>query len=166
MASRSSRSASSPLRSSARATIAGIVSFLKAIAIIAVLALAIRSFVIQPFTIPSASMLPTIFVGDDLLVAKWPFGYSRYSFPIEIGSLHSRFWSSLPHRGDVIVFRHPAASTDLIKRVIGLPGDIVAVRDGRLILNGRLVDGPTRKEIAIPVSPNSPCASNGSLGGT
>jgi signal peptidase I len=124
---------------------------------IALLAWALRSFLITPFNIPSGSMLPTLYIGDYLVVAKWPYGYSRYSFPFGFPSFAGRLFGHLPQRGDVVVFRHPTEDEDLIKRVIGLPGDVVAVRDGRLIINGRLVARTPLPPFAMPMSPNSPC---------
>ena len=117
--------------------------------ILMILAWAIRSFLVQPFSIPSGSMLPTLYVGDYLLVAKWPFGYSRYSFPFEFPPLGARFFGHPPDRGDVVVFRMPDEKADLIKRVIALPGDTVEMRGGQLILNNRPV--PRRKLGSIPI---------------
>ncbi|HEV2595084.1 MAG TPA: signal peptidase I [Sphingomicrobium sp.] len=123
----------------------------------ALLAWLLRSFILQPFYIPSASMLPSLYIGDYLFVAKWPYGYSRYSFPLEVPSFQGKVLGGLPKRGDVIVFRHPTEDSDLIKRVIGLPGDTVEMRSGRLILNGRAVERRSREDAAVPLSPNSPC---------
>src|SRR4051794_37176115 len=103
---------------------------------LAILAWALRSFIVAPFSIPSGSMLPTLYIGDYLVVAKWPYGYSRYSFPLGIPSFEGRILGRLPNRGDVVVFRHPSENSDLIKRVIGLPGDTVELRRGRLIPQG------------------------------
>ena len=76
-------------------------------------------------------MLPTLYIGDYLVVAKWPYGYSRYSFPFGIPAVRrAAILEQLPQRGDVVVFRHPSENADLIKRVIGLPGDTVEVRGG------------------------------------
>ncbi len=122
-----------------------------------VLAWALRSFVFAPFSIPSGSMLPTLYIGDYLAVSKWPFGYSRYSFPLQIPSFDGRIFSGLPKRGDVVVFRHPAEDSDLIKRVIGLPGDTVEVRGGQLILNGQPVNHDALPPFRAPISENSPC---------
>jgi len=117
----------------------------------------LRSLVVAPFSIPSGSMLPTMAIGDYLFVAKWPYGYSRYSFPFELPSFDGRILGHLPRRGDVVVFKKPGNDIDWVKRVIGLPGDTVAVRDGVLVINGRPVTRNDEGLIAIPVSPNSPC---------
>jgi signal peptidase I len=122
-----------------------------------ILTWALRSFIVQPFNIPSGSMVPTLYIGDYLIVAKWPYGFSRYSFPFGFPAFDGRIFSHVPARGDVVVFRHPDEKADLIKRVIGVPGDTVAVRDGRLILNGRAVQREPLKPVTVEVSPNSPC---------
>ncbi len=104
------------------------------------LALALRSFVLEPFNIPSASMQPTLRVGDYLFVAKWPYGYGRFSLPLGLPIVDGRIGGGLPQRGDVVVFKSPADNrTDFIKRVAGLPGDRVRMTGGRLEINGRLV---------------------------
>jgi signal peptidase I len=130
---------------------------LRSLLILAVLAWVLRSFIVAPFSIPSGSMLPTIYIGDYLMVAKWPYGYSRYSFPLGIPSFEGRIFSHLPERGDVVVFRPPGGDIDFIKRVIGLPGDTVEVRDGMLVINGRPIPRQSIGSIGVPVSDNSPC---------
>jgi len=122
-----------------------------------IFAWALRGLVVQPFNIPSGSMLPTLYIGDYLVVAKWPYGYSRYSFPFGFPSFSGRWFSHLPRRGDVVVFHHPAEEEDLIKRVIGLPGDTIAMSDGRLFLNGKPVLRKKLPPLEIPISANSPC---------
>ena len=122
-----------------------------------IVAWALRSFIVQPFDIPSGSMLPTLYIGDYLLAAKWPYGYSRFSFPFRFPPFAGRLLTHLPRRGDVVVFRHPTEDADLIKRVIGLPGDTVALSDGQLILNGKPVKRSKLPPVAIAVSANSPC---------
>lgn len=102
-------------------------------------------------------MLPTLYIGDYLVVSKWPYGFSRYSFPFGFPSFDGRILGGIPKRGDVVVFRHPNEDSDLIKRVIGLPEDTIEVRDGRLILNGRAVLRQPLPPTAVPVSANSPC---------
>ena len=116
----------------------------------------LRSLVFAPFSIPSGSMLPTLFIGDYLAVAKWPYGYSKVSFPFGIPPISGRVFDHLPDRGDVVVFRGPEGA-DVIKRVIGLPGDSVATRNGALVLNGQAVKRVPAGNLAVPISPNSPC---------
>ena len=106
-------------------------SLLRFLLLLALFAWALRSFVVAPFNIPSGSMLPTLYIGDYLMVAKWPYGYSRYSFPFGFPPIEGRLFAHLPSRGDVVVFRHPSENADLIKRVIGLPGDMVEVKRRR-----------------------------------
>jgi signal peptidase I len=132
-------------------------SLLRFLLLLAFFAWALRSLVVAPFSIPSGSMLPTLYIGDYLMVAKWPYGYSRYSFPFGFPSFEGRLLERLPKRGDVVVFRHPSENIDLIKRVIALPGDTVAVEDGVLLLNGGRVTGEEQRPFAMPISPNSPC---------
>jgi signal peptidase I len=122
-----------------------------------VIAWVIRSLIAAPFNIPSGSMLPTLYIGDYLIVDKWPYGYSRFSFPFGFPSFDGRILSRLPKRGDVVVFRHPSENADLIKRVIGLPGDRVEVRGGRVILNGRPLERRPLSRSGVPISANSPC---------
>src|ERR1700743_3146351 len=106
------------------------------------IAVGIRTFLFQPFNIPSASMEATLLVGDYLFVEKFSYGYSRYTFPfggLALGQYsHGRFMESAPQRGDVIVFKTPQDnSTDFIKRLIGLPGDTIQMKNGVLWLNGK-----------------------------
>ncbi len=104
------------------------------------IAFVIRTFLFQPFNIPSASMVDTLLVGDYLFVSKYSYGYSRYSFPFGIVPLPGRVLASEPKRGDVAVFKLPSDnSTDYIKRVIGLPGDRIQMIDGVLQINGEAV---------------------------
>ena len=118
---------------------------------------ALRSFVFQPFSIPSGSMLPALYIGDYLIVAKWPYGYSRFSFPFGFPSFDGRIFAHVPKRGDVVVFRVPTEKADLIKRVIGIPGDTIEMRGGRLILNGAPVPVRNISPVQVRVTPNSPC---------
>jgi len=132
-------------------------ALIRFVLLVALLAWAFRSLVGAPFNIPSGSMLPTLYVGDYVAVAKWPYGYSRYSFPFGFPAFDGRFLTQLPRRGDVVVFRHPTEDADLIKRVVGLPGDRVQVRSGQLILNGKMIRRQPLAPVAIEVSANSPC---------
>jgi len=125
---------------------------------LALVAFVLRSFIVAPFSIPSESMLPRLLVGDYLFVAKWPYGYSRHSLPWSIPLIPHRIFARAPDRGDIVVFKNPADnSTDYIKRVIGLPGDLVQVKGGQLILNGTPVPKVRIADFVDPVSPNSPC---------
>jgi signal peptidase I len=133
-------------------------SLLRLVVSVAIIAWVIRSFIFAPFSIPSGSMLPTLYIGDYVLVEKWPYGYSRYSFPFGFPPIPGRILSNPPQRGDVVVFRPPGdENEDYIKRVIGLPGDTIEVRNGTLILNGKPVSRVPVPEIDLPVSANSPC---------
>ncbi len=102
-----------------------------------VIALVIRTFLFQPFNIPSGSMKETLLIGDYLFVSKYSYGYSHFSFPFSPPIFNGRIWSSPPARGDIAVFRLPKDNTtDYIKRVIGLPGDRIQMIDGLLHING------------------------------
>ncbi len=104
------------------------------------IALVIRTFAYEPFNIPSESMLPTLLVGDYLFVSKYSYGYSRYSLPWGLPLFKGRIWQSEPRRGDVAVFKLPSDnSTDYIKRIVGLPGDRIQMRNGELFVNDQSV---------------------------
>src|SRR5262249_7856771 len=104
------------------------------------IALVIRTFLFQPFNIPSGSMKATLLVGDYLFVSKFSYGYSHYSIPLSPPIFSGRIFGSEPERGDIVVFRLPKDdSTDYIKRVIGLPGDHVQMKDGLLHINEKPV---------------------------
>ncbi len=104
------------------------------------IAVFIRSFYAEPFKIPSASMYPTLYIGDFLFVSKYTYGYSRHSLPLSLPIIPGRIWADEPEVGDVVVFKFPADNkTNYIKRVIGLPGDKVQVKNGILYLNGEAV---------------------------
>ena len=118
----------------------------------------IRSLLVATFNIPSESMMPRLLVGDYLIVEKWPYGFSRYSFPFSPPLFQGRILGRLPERGDVAVFKAPPGNaTDYIKRVIGLPGDTVQMRGGVLVLNGRAIPKVRIDDFVAPVTPNSPC---------
>jgi len=105
-----------------------------------IIALFLRTFLFQPFHIPTGSMYPQLKVGDYLISSKYPYGYSRYSLPLGTKLFSGRILDPPPKRGDIVVFKWPNDNkTDYIKRVIGLPGDKVQMKNGRLWLNGELV---------------------------
>ncbi len=135
-------------------TLIGQVRFVLSLVLIV---LVIRTFLVSPFSIPSESMLPRLWNGDYLLAAKWPYGYSRHSMPFDVFSFEGRLFPSAPEAGDVVIFKHPVDQTDYIKRVIGLPGDEIAILGGQIMLNGELVDRELVEDFGIAVSPNTPC---------
>jgi signal peptidase I len=101
-----------------------------------VIAVIIRSLIIQPFYIPSSSMEPSLLVGDRIFVTKYSYGYSKHSFPFSPPIFKGRMFSNKPKRGDVVVFKTPADNrTDYIKRIIGLPGDQVQFLESNLFIN-------------------------------
>mgnify|MGYP001278969839 CR=1 FL=1 len=99
-------------------------------------ALLIRSFLYEPFSIPSGSMYPNLKVGDYLFVSKFSYGFSKHSLPLSIPIIPGRLFSKEPQRGEIVVFKTPEDNrTDYIKRVVGLPGDLLEMKDNFLILN-------------------------------
>src|SRR5246127_1493137 len=116
-----------------------------------IIALVIRTFLFQPFNIPSGSMKATLLIGDYLFVSKYSYGFSHYSLPFSPPLFSGRILASPPQRGDVVVFRLPRDdSTDYIKRVIGLPGDRIQMIHGLLHINGQPVK---RERIADYIDP-------------
>ena len=117
-----------------------IIENIKTIFYALVIAIVIRSLLIQPFYIPSSSMEPTLLVGDRLFVTKYSYGYSKHSFPFSPPVIKGRILSNLPKTGDVIVFKTPADNrTDYIKRLIGLPGDRIQFINGDIFLNNNQI---------------------------
>ena len=104
------------------------------------IAIGIRTFAWEPFNIPSESMLPTLQVGDYLFVSKYAYGYSKHSFPFSMGPFDGRIFESPVKRGDVVVFKLPRDNaTDYIKRIVGLPGDKLQIKNGLLHINDKAV---------------------------
>ncbi len=120
----------------------GVWEVIKVIVEALLIALVFRTFLYHPFNIPSGSMEPTLLIGDYLFVSKFSYGYSRYSFPVDLSFIDGRIWQGEgPERGDIAVFRPPREpGTDYIKRIVGLPGDRIQMRDGELLINGRAVE--------------------------
>ena len=129
--------------------------------------LILRSFIVAPYSIPSESMLPRLYVGDFLLVTKFNYGFSRWSLPWGLPLIPTRVGWATPRRGDVVVFRSPDpapgdtapahAPHDVIKRVIGVGGDTIQVRHGQVILNGRAIPQERVADLTIPVSASHRC---------
>ncbi|WP_424933941.1 signal peptidase I [Amaricoccus macauensis] len=150
----------------------GIVELIKTIVYALLLAGVIRTLFFQPFWIPSGSMKPTLLIGDFLFVNKMAYGYSQHSCPFSICPFSGRILGSEPDRGDVVVFKHPANGSDYIKRLVGLPGDTVQMKEGILYINGEALpqepdgvfvepyerQGPMR---SMPRCENRPAADGG-----
>ena len=122
--------------------------------------LAFHSFVAKPFYIPSESMMPGLLTGDRLVVTKYPYGWSWVSPSFHVfPPVSGRVLGRMPERGDIVIVTPPGTRTDYIKRVIGLPGDVVQGVDGRLIINGKPIKRQILPPAMIPVDANSPCGS-------
>ena len=123
----------------------------------ALIAIVFRSLLMEPFNIPSGSMIPTLHVGDHIFVQKWAYGFSRYSFPFGSWRLwNGRFLSHEPNVGDVIVFRNPVnEGQDYVKRLIGKPGDTVQMVRGRLFINGVQVKRENPRPYVVAMLPKS-----------
>ncbi len=121
-------------------------------AVIVLLVIAAKTAIAEPYYVPSGSMEPTLQIGDELLATKYPYGYSSASLPVFVTLPDTqRVLGSLPRRGDIVVFRWPGDRSQIwVKRVVGLPGDRIAMRDGRLWINGEAVglkaDGTSQAE--------------------
>ncbi len=133
-------------------------SFLWFLIKLVVVVLLFRTLVFTSFSIPSESMMPRLLEGDFLFAAKWPYGYSRASLPLDVDLFDGRVPDGMPERGDVVVFKHPLDRTDYIKRVIGLPGDQVQMIAGVLHLNGEPVGKDRIGDLLVRVRPQGRCA--------
>ena len=115
-------------------------SFFKTLAIAVFCAAIVRSFLFEPFHIPSSSMKANLLIGDYIFVSKFSYGYSKYSFPLAPNLFSGRIFESKPQRGDIVVFRLPSdPSINYIKRLMGLPGDQIQVIDGQVFINEQAV---------------------------
>ena len=131
---------------------------LKSILLLILAVLAFHSFVAKPFYSPSESMMPVLLTGDRLVVSKFPYGWSYVSPSFHpLPFLKGRVLGRLPERGDIVIVSPQNRREDYIKRVIGLPGDIVEVRGGQVVLNGVAIKQKALKPLRIPVDGNAPC---------
>jgi signal peptidase I len=141
--------------------------------------LAFHSFIAKPFYIPSESMMPNLLTGDRLVVSKYPYGWSYVSptipnplaifrslvfhtdepWGVTLPFMHGRVFGRMPQRGDIVIVTPPDSNEDYIKRVIGLPGDTIELRGGRLIFNGQMVKWEKEPPKLVPIDSNSPCGS-------
>jgi len=147
----------------------GIVETIKTVFWALVIAGVFRTLFFQPFWIPSESMKSTLLIGDFIFVNKMAYGYSRYSCPFAMCPFSGRILASEPQRGDVVVFRHPGNGSDFIKRLIGLPGDKIQMKNGILYINGAEVPqepAGTFTEVKEPQGPqgNLPRCANDPVG--
>jgi signal peptidase I len=134
---------------------------IKGLALVLLAVLAFHSLVAKPFYIPSESMMPGLLTGDRLVVTKYPYGWSWVSPSFHVlPHIEGRLLGKLPERGDIVIVTPPGTRTDYIKRVIGLPGDVLRMVDGRLIINGQPVGRQTLPPDIVPVDANSPCGSD------
>ena len=128
----------------------GFFESVKTIVYALLIALVIRTVAFEPFNIPSGSMLPTLEIGDYLFVSKFSYGYSQHSLPLSLPLIPGRILFSDPERGDVAVFKLPSDNkTDYIKRIVGIPGDKIQVKNGRLRINGKTVSRRKVKDYSI-----------------
>ena len=117
----------------------GFINNIKSVLLAIFIALIIRSFIFEPFNIPSGSMKPNLLVGDFIFVSKWNYGFSRHSLPFSLPLIYGKIFNKVPERGDVVVFKAPYDNrTDYIKRVIGLPGDEIKIINGQIEINNQL----------------------------
>ena len=151
---------------------------IKGLLVLMLAVLGFHSFIAKPFYIPSESMLPGLMVGDRLVVSKFAYGWSFVSptipnpvaiaqsvvlhrpvesWSVQIPFVHGRLFGRLPERGDVVIVTPPGQSSDYIKRVIGLPGDTLAVRGGVVILNGKPIARGALHYRELPVDANATC---------
>ncbi len=151
--------ATSPKPKPARSETTETIRFLLKLALVVLI---IRSFLFAPFSIPSESMLPRLLIGDYLFVTKWNYGYSRWSLPWGVPLIPGRVFGSVPTRGDVVVFRAPEVlDHDVVKRVIGLPGETIQMRAGQVILNGTPIAKTRIADFTLPLTGNFDAAKCG-----
>lgn len=137
----------------------GVVETIKTVVYALLIAGVFRTLFFQPFWIPSGSMKDTLLIGDFLFVNKMAYGYSSFSCPFGVCPISGRIFGSEPERGDVVVFRHPVNGQDFIKRVVGLPGDTVQMREGRLFINGSVAPQTPDGEFIETFAPQGPIRS-------
>lgn len=132
---------------------------LRGLAIMLLAVLAFHSLIAKPFFIPSMSMMPNLMVGDRLIVSKYPYGWNWSSLSFHLLPRGTwRIFGTTPEYGDIVIVVPRNRREDLIKRVVALPGDRIAVENGQIILNGKPVPQEVEPALELPVDPNQPCA--------
>ena len=131
---------------------------LRGLSLMLLAVLSFHSLVAKPFYIPSTSMMPSLYVGDRLIVSKYPYGWSWASVSFHLLPRGEwRVWEETPEYGDIVVPVHPERNEDYIKRVVALPGDTIAVENGRIILNGEMIPREVVPDLPIPYEPDLIC---------
>ncbi|MBY6218280.1 signal peptidase I [Qipengyuania aquimaris] len=131
---------------------------IRGLALMLLAVFAFHSFVAKPFYIPSESMLPNMLVGDRLVVSKYPYGWNWSSISFHLAPRGDwRVFGDTPEYGDIVIPVHPERDEDYIKRVVALPGDRIAVRNGQIVLNGTPVTQEAEPPLDLPVDENSTC---------
>ncbi|MBX7526296.1 signal peptidase I [Qipengyuania vesicularis] len=131
---------------------------IRGLALMLLAVFAFHSLIAKPFYIPSESMLPNMLVGDRLVVSKYPYGWNWSSVSFHLAPRGDwRIAGSTPEYGDIVIPVHPERDEDYIKRVVALPGDRIAVRDGLIVLNGTPVKQEVEPELDLPIDANSTC---------
>lgn len=131
---------------------------LRGLALMLLAVLAFHSFVAKPFYIPSISMMPGLLVGDRLVVSKYPYGWNWSSVSFHLAPRNTwRLMGRTPEYGDIVIVVPRNRTEDLIKRVVALPGDRIAVANGQIVLNGKLIPQAVEPALEVPVDANQPC---------
>lgn len=145
----------------------GIGETIKTVVYAILIAVVFRSLLFQPFWIPSGSMKSTLLIGDYIFVSKYSYGISKHSFPFSMGPFDGRLFGSAPDRGDVVVFRHPTRNEDFVKRLTGLPGDEIQMKNGVLHINGEAASQTPDGEFVeiLDASQSQQCSARETRGG-